>query len=76
MEEYIRLHLPKIDARCFPKTPTGKAFVIRAGLAELGTAFASWLKSWRHWGGRRDPTVRTHADFVSMYFIRSYEQVS
>lgn len=40
VEEYIHLHLPKIDARSFAIMPSGEMFVMRTCPEEQETAFA------------------------------------
>lgn len=76
MEEYIRVHLSTIDAARCAIMPAAEALVMDGGFEEWETALAGSFKRWKHWAGRRDPTVETNADCIDIPFIRSYEEVS
>lgn len=48
VEEYIILHLRRIDGRWIAITRTEKAFAMRAGNEERETAFVGWFKRWKN----------------------------
>lgn len=47
-EQYIRLHVPKSDARRFAIIPSFETLAICAGYEEQETEFAGWFKKGMH----------------------------
>lgn len=75
LEEYICLHVTKVDLLRLPMMPTGETLVMRPGFEKQEMAFASCSKRWKRRSGRPNQTSETHVSFTDTPSASSYEEV-
>lgn len=79
LREYIRLHAPCLDVKCFQSIPTDVehncVYNTRYGVDSLPNV-DGWLNGWMHWCGRGAVLHRDVATYVNMFFIRWTEEES